>query len=216
MKLGAIFDLDGLMIDSEKLFQKSWKIVLERMGEVYSEEFGNAVCGTYGAVMWNVIQKYYPEIVPQECFRQCQQQVDEWLSIEVPKKPGVNEILQYFQQNGVRLAVASSGVRKHVEHTLLDAGLRPYFDVVILGEQVNRSKPEPDIFLKAAEELGLPAEDCYVFEDSPQGVRAGAAAGCTTVMIPDTTQPTEEVLALATAKFDSLTEALGAIQCGVL
>ena len=92
------------------------------------------------------------------------------------------------------IAVASSSGRDRILSNLRATGLERFFDAVVSGQQVERGKPEPDIFLLAAKEIGCPPEDCYVFEDSLNGVRAGMAAGCTTVMVPDLVPPPEGLL----------------------
>ena len=98
-----------------------------------------------------------------------------------------------------------------VEHNLELAGIAQYFDVVVSGQEVVYGKPEPDIFLLAAERLGLSPMDCYVFEDGINGVKAGLAAGCTTIMIPDLTPPTEELKHACAGIYSSLLEAKDAM-----
>ena len=97
-------------------------------------------------------------------------------------------------------------------HNLQANDLLQYFDAVISGEDIVHGKPAPDIFLKAAEEIGCDPKECFVFEDGYNGIRAGAAAGCTTVMIPDTLAPTEEMQTLSAAIYANLHEALAQIQ----
>ena len=108
-------------------------------------------------------------------------------------KPGAGELLEYLSAQGVNIAVASSSGRARILSNLRATGLERFFDAVVSGQQVERGKPEPDIFLLAAKEIGCPPEDCYVFEDSLNGVRAGMAAGCTTVMVPDLVPPLEDL-----------------------
>ena len=91
------------------------------------------------------------------------------------------------------MAVASSSLPGQIEANLRGAGIRDYFDAVVSGTEVERGKPAPDIFLRAAERIGCRAEDCFVFEDSENGVRAGHAAGCITVMVPDMIDPSETI-----------------------
>jgi HAD superfamily hydrolase (TIGR01509 family) len=129
--------------------------------------------------------------------------------------PGTIELLQYFQAQKVPMAVASSSDRAVIEEKLRQSGIISYFDVLIGGDEVTHGKPDPEIFLKAAAALQVPIEDCYVFEDSFNGVRAGAASGALTVMIPDQVPPTEEISSLCTLQ-DSLLKAKEAIQAGTL
>ena len=125
----------------------------------------------------------------------------------VPVKKGAEEILRAFRENGYKLAVASSTDAKQIEHNQVLTGLRSYFDEIISGQEVKNGKPHPDIFLLAAKRIGCRPEDCYVFEDSLNGVRAGYAAGCKTIMIPDLIAPTEDVRQAAFGIYESLAEA---------
>lgn len=114
------------------------------------------------------------------------------------------------------MAVASSSPKFQVEKNLVRAGVREYFDAVVSGEEVLHGKPAPDIFLLAAEKIGIDPKDCYVFEDSINGIRAGVAAGSASVMIPDITQPDEEIRSICAAVCGSLLEVVDEIQAGTL
>ena len=124
----------------------------------------------------------------------------------LPLKSGARELLSALNGSGTPLALASSTRTETVRRELRDAGLLDFFDVVIGGDQVTRSKPHPEIFLRAAAELGTAPEECCVIEDSFNGIRAAAAAGMHPLMVPDMLQPDEEILALAERVFPSLHE----------
>lgn len=217
MKKGAIFDQDGLMFDTEKLYTQSWYEAGERFGVFVPEEFTHAVSGSSGPGMMSIIRHYIPALaVPEDLWKTCKELCIEKQDAFLPEKPGLHEILEFFKANGVRMAVASSSPKTQVEKNLLRAGVREYFDAVVTGEEVTHGKPAPDIFLLAAEKIGIPPEDCYVFEDSVNGIRAGVAAGCASVMIPDITQPDEEVRSLCAAVCDSLLDVVNEIKAGTL
>ena len=129
----------------------------------------------------------------------------------MPEKPGIHEMLSFMKENGVRIAVASSSPMETIQSNLERTGILSFFDVITSGQEVEKGKPEPDIFLLAAQRLELEPEDCYVFEDGSNGIHAGAAAGCATVMIPDLTEPNEELKNLTAGIYDSLMEAKEAI-----
>ena len=114
------------------------------------------------------------------------------------------------------MAVASSAPVEVIEKNLLRTNLRGYFDVLVGGDKVSNGKPAPDIFLLAAKELNLEPSDCYIFEDSFNGIRAANSAGGFAIMIPDTIQPTEEIKNLCSAIYPSLIEARRAIKEGRL
>ena len=108
-------------------------------------------------------------------------------------------MLTFCRENGIRTAVASSSTLKVVRHNLEAAGVIGYFDAITTGDEVVRSKPAPDIFELAARKIGLDPRACVVFEDAFSGIRGAHAAGCGAVLVPDQSQPTEEILAICTA-----------------
>lgn len=192
MRTGAIFDMDGLLLDTERLYQESWVEMAKRFGQEPDPAFPTAVSGTSGEGMREVIRKHYPAVEPYAFQAGCLARVDEILDEQGPPvKPGAGELLEYLGVRGVKLAVASSSGRERILSNLCAAKLDRFFDAVVSGQEVERGKPEPEIFLLAAEKIGCAPEDCYVFEDSVNGVRAGMAAGCVTVMVPDLAPPPE-------------------------
>ncbi len=211
MKQGAIFDMDGLLLDTERMYRDSWEKSAEQFGLVHNPDFPRAVCGSSGMHMQEIILQYYPQVDAKAFAADCILRVERELQTHVPIKTGVSEILQYFKQRGVKLAVASSSKRETVKSNLDKVGILSYFDAVVSGDQVEHGKPAPDIFLLAARQIGCAPEDCYVFEDGTNGIRAGAAAGCATVMIPDLTPPNAQLEQLCTGIYPSLLDAMHAI-----
>lgn len=216
MKQAAVFDMDGLLFDTERLYQQSWTEIAKRLGYEPNPGFPVAICGTSGPVALQTIHRFYPETDAQAFWDAGVAWVNRALEQSVPKKPGVDEILRCFQEAGMRLAVASSSDRDMVESNLRRAGIASCFDTVLCGGEVARGKPAPDIFLEAARRLGCAPQDCYVFEDGVNGVRAGLAAGCATVMIPDLIQPPEELRIQCLAVCSSLLEACDRFRQGRL
>lgn len=205
---GAIFDMDGLLFDTEKLFQQTWNEIAEERGIQLPKEFSGEISGTNGKHMCRVIEKYYKISDGREIQDECMLRVQAKLKRNVPKKPGVDEILQYFKKNKIPLAVASSSSKQLIESNLRVARVSAYFDVIVSGTEVKHGKPAPDIFLIAAERIKCRPEECYVFEDSVNGVRAGVAAGCKTVMIPDLILPTREEYKCCYGIYDTLKDAV--------
>ena len=216
MKKAAIFDMDGLLFDTERLYRDSWVIVAKRFGQEPDPAFPRAICGTSGAHSLEVIRTHYPAVDAQAFWDCGVARVDELTARSVPVKPGAVEILAFFRERGMKLAVASSSPYEMILRNLEKSGLKGYFAVVLSGEQVERGKPEPDIFLKAAALLGCAPTDCYVFEDGINGSRAGVAAGCATVMVPDPTPPTDDLKQGCTAICVSLLEARDRMENGLL
>ncbi len=217
MKKGAIFDMDGLLFDTERLFRDGWIAMAAQFGQVHQPKFPAAVAGTSGAGMRKVIQDFYPAVDPCAFQSGCIAWVEESiLRNGPPEKPGMREILTFFRERGVKIAVASSSGREMILRNLQSAGIASMFDAVVSGDQVTRGKPEPDIFLLAARQLDCAPEECYVFEDGLNGARAGIAAGCAAVMIPDLYAPEPDITAGCAGIYTSLSAAQKAIENGIL
>lgn len=161
MMRGAIFDMDGLMFDTEKLFAISWAEQARRFGFAPIPEFHRAVCGTSGTLARDTVRKFYPGISDANAFINdgCDR-VAEMMAESVPEKRGLHEILDYLKGIGLRLAVASSSEAELIRANLAKTGLEGQFDVLLSTSQVARGKPAPDVFLEAARQLGLRPEGC--------------------------------------------------------
>ena len=122
----------------------------------------------------------------------------------MPVKRGLPELLDYLKENRYQTAVASSSSRATVEDYLRRAGMEKTFSALVCGDMITRGKPEPDIFLKAAEELGAAPEDCLILEDSSNGIRAAHAAGMRVIMVPDLIEPTADLRAMTSKVCGSL------------
>ena len=204
---GAIFDMDGLLIDTERLFQAVWREMAAEQGVTLDPAFPAAICGTTGADTEAVIRSRLPMVEPRPFIIEANRRVREIEKRYVPLKPGAEEILAGLKGQGFRIAVASSSPMEMIRHNLDFTGLAGYFHELVSGLDYPLGKPHPDIFLGAAERLGLPPAECYVFEDSLNGVEAGIAAGCFTVMIPDLVQPSEELRRRCGAVYPDLSAA---------
>lgn len=213
MKKGAIFDMDGTLFDSEKIYQSAWLATAKDFGKDRGEELVKEVSGSSEANCRKMIHEFYPDVDVDKFFKQVVAtavKVFENDGVEMMK--GVTEILTYFNEHGVKMAIASSSSIEVISRNIERADIKNFFSAVVSGESVEHGKPAPDIFLKAAEKINVPASDCYVFEDSFNGIRGAYAAGCVPVMIPDTVQPTDEIKKLCAAIYPSLTDALNAIK----
>ena len=190
---GAIFDMDGVLFDTERIYQETWQEIAARQDITLDGSFLRAISGTNGAYMCRVIEKYYHVPDGKDIMERGMEQVRQKLSVYVPMKKGVRDILDYFRKNDIGIAVASSSAVQQIEANLQMSGIRDYFSVIVSGLEVNQGKPEPDIFLLAAKRLHCAPEECFVFEDSENGIRAGYAAGCFTVMVPDLLEASSEI-----------------------
>ncbi len=214
---GAIFDMDGLMLDTEPIWGSSWKPVLARRGIEFIPGQDDAVRGTAGERMLSIIRSYYGEDVDAAAiWDEVQDEARSRILRGVPKKAGLDELLGFLADEGVPMAVASSSPRDLIEKNLGNAGVSDCFSVVLSGSEVARSKPDPDIFLEAARRLGTDPGRTLVLEDSLSGVRAGHAGGFVTVMVPDLVAPDDEIATLWTACCASLLEVRDLIASGSL
>ncbi|MBR6712917.1 MAG: HAD family phosphatase [Selenomonadaceae bacterium] len=217
MKRGAIFDMDGTLFDTEKLYRQAWLDVAEEFGEERNYELPTAISGTnIGAESHAVIKRFYPNIDAEAYLARVLEEAQACAERNLELMTGVKEILAFFEAAGVRMAVASSAPVEVIKKNVTRANLRDYFEALVGGDKVTNGKPAPDIFLLAAEKLNLPASDCYIFEDSFNGIRAAQASGGVAIMIPDQVQPTDEIKKLCAAIFPNLNEAMLAIKEGRL
>lgn len=210
MVQGVIFDMDGLMFDTERLSMEAWQAEAAKMGYEFTPELGKMVRGRNDADIRALMNDHFGPQLDYTALRDGVRGRMDAQALEegVPVKPGLYELLNWLKEQGIPRAVASSSRLKTVEMRCRLAGIWEDFDRVICGDMVEHSKPEPDIFLKAAKELGVEPEHSIVLEDSFNGIRAGAAGGFITIMVPDLDQPTPEIDALYTTKATSLTEVL--------
>lgn len=210
---GAIFDMDGLMFDTEKIYRHVWDHLPVEFGFDVCSGLGEAVCGTSGEDLKRIVRAHLPKIDAEAFMDAGYDRVhDTVMAVQPDEKPGLHEIIRYLKARGMKLAVASGSPQEIIEINLKRAGLTEAFDAVISGFSVPHGKPAPDIFLESARRIGCDPKECYVFEDGANGIRAGAAAGCVTVMIPDLTAPDEELKTLCAAVFPTLLDAMHAIE----
>lgn len=210
----VIFDMDGVIFDSERLYVDCCSEAAERLGMAGIVETCFRCIGVTTAVTHQILVDTYRDEALVDRFREESIALfrEKYASGLLAVKPGVRELLEYLKRRGTALAVASSTRTDIVEKELSDAGLRPFFDRVVGGDRVSRSKPNPDIFLAAAAALGEKPEHCLVIEDSFNGVRAGRAAGMQVIMVPDLLQPDDEIRALADEIEPSLVHVLESMQ----
>ena len=208
----GIFDMDGLLLDSERIYQRVWRELAAERGRTLGEDFTLAISGTSGDLTLEVLRRYFPGEDPAAVAAECRRRVFEYPPLDIPLLPGVREILSGMRAAGWGVAVASSSFLPVIQRNLRAHGLDGFFEVWVSGGDVTRGKPSPDIFLLAARRLGAEPENCYVFEDSFNGIRAAKAAGCRGVMIPNLVPPTEEIRALCTHVCPDLSAAWRIIQ----
>ena len=212
MKKGAIFDMDGTLFDSERIYKDAWMATVNYFGQDRGAELLTAVSGASEANCRKAIHEFYPDVDVDKFFNHVIETAVKVFANGVDMMKGVVEILKFFEENGVKMAVASSSSHEVINRNVERADIKKYFTAIISGDDVKNGKPAPDIFLFAAEKINVPAVDCYVFEDSYNGIRGAYAAGCAPIMIPDTMQPNDEMKKLCAGIYPSLIDAMNAIK----
>ncbi|MEE4273820.1 MAG: hexitol phosphatase HxpB [Thermoanaerobaculales bacterium] len=183
----AIFDMDGLVIDSEPLWRRAEREVFAGVGVELTDDDCRRTTGLRAdEVVWFWFQRH-PWQGPNRTtvLRRLERRVRELVRAEGRAMPGVEHALAACRDGGLRLALASSSAVELIEVVLGTLGLGGVFEVVCSGADEIRGKPDPAVYLTALSKLGLPAGECLAFEDSVAGVRAARAAGCVTVAVPD-------------------------------
>lgn len=206
----VVFDMDGLIFDSERVVQRSWNDAGEILG------YGRIGEHIYNTLGFNVKRReqyfksvYGADFRMEEFNQITRERFHEIVGEEgLGVKPGVRELLEYLKSRGIKTAVATSSRKEYSTGILTDAGLMGYFDGAVFGDMVENAKPDPEIYLKACDAIGAKPENSVALEDAPAGIRAAHAAGMTPLMIPDLVEPDEEIKKLYFRRFNSLPEVL--------
>lgn len=201
----VLFDMDGTVFDTERIYREAWFYAAEAVGFDEMEDLLARIFGTSEKDIGTYVYKTYGEDFPYEKMLSIRaERIAQRIEAEgVPLKPGVPEVFDRLREKGIVSALATSAPRFRVDDFLARSGLKETFSAVITGERV-KSKPAPDIFLLAAKELGLAPEECMVVEDSHNGAKAGYNAGMPVVLVPDLQRFTPEIAPFVTHHLTTL------------
>lgn len=192
----VVFDMDGLMFDTEPIYYKANQKTADALNIPFDYAFYEKYIGASDTDFFEAMFEQFPEYNVQQFIIDSKKDVEELLLSEPPEiKKGLIELLTYLNNNGYKTVVASSSERKLVEKLLSLTGFKGYFNAYIGGDEVAESKPNPEIFQKAVQRVGNQQSDVLVLEDSLNGIRAADKAGYKVVMVPDLIKPTEEAKA---------------------
>ncbi len=213
----VIFDMDGLMFDTEKIAVKAWAYSAGLFAYDLQPEMLIETIGLNMPNSLKIFRKYfdqrfqdnYEEIVSVAL----KYQFDYTKANGVPIKKGLLELLDYLDEKSIKKGIATSSNQKEVLDLIKRANLLNRYDTIICGDMIKKGKPEPDIFLAVAKELGVEAENCMVLEDSPNGILGAFRAGMTPVMIPDLKEPDDITKTYFYAQCASLLDVINLIQC---
>ena len=201
-----LFDMDGLVLDTEKLYTRFWQEAANALGYPMTKEQALGMRSLNRGAGLAKMQSYFGEAVDYDAIRGKRiEMMDAFVEKEgVTLKPGIRELLSYLKEHGIKTSIATSSPIERTRLYLTSVGLEKSFDELVSGYMVEKGKPEPDIYQLAAKELGLAPEECLALEDSPSGILSARRAGCFPVMIPDQDQPDEETEQILFAKADRL------------
>lgn len=194
MVKAVIFDMDGLMIDSERVTFECYKEVLKEMSLTMDEEFYKTLLGK---PVKGIRQRFYDvygnDFPIEDVMKKVHALIAEKFETEgVPVKKGLVSLLQYLKENSYKTIVATSSNRNRVDTILKQAGITDYFDDSICGDEVTKGKPDPEIFLKACQKLNVAADEAIVLEDSEAGIQASYDAHIKVICIPDMKYPEKQ------------------------
>ena len=209
----AIFDMDGLLIDTEAVYIEAYHAAAQAMGTKMPIELCHAMIGVPTRECEAMIQDHFGPAFSVEQFRgHFNQHARLMLDAHVPVKPGAGELLAWLGGRGLPLAIATSSRPATVQRHLARAGLLGHFKAVATRYDVERGKPHPDVYFEAARRLGVAPERCIAFEDSNVGLTAAHAAGTMAIMVPDIVPPSPDVRAKCLKVVPDLHAALTLLQ----
>ena len=205
----VVFDMDGVIFDSEKAVMDCWIVLAEKYGiKDITTPYYDCI-GVNAARTKEIMLEAYGEDFPYDRYAQETSAMyhEKYDGGRLPLKKGVLTILSFLKENNKKIALASSTKRQTVEAQLRDAGILSFFDAVVTGDMVTKSKPEPDIFLAACEKISTPPEKAYAIEDSYNGIRAAYKGRLRPIMVPDLLPADDEMRSLSEAVLESLDDA---------
>lgn len=204
----VVFDMDGVIFDSERVVQEEWYQLFAELGIPDLEKIYYKCLGVNTAATKQIFWDYYGADFPVDTYKEevSRRFHEKYGDGKLPLKPGVRELLSFLNEKGILVGLATSTRYQVAEQEIRDAGILPFFTNLTCGDMVSKSKPEPDIFLKACENLCIHPEEAIAVEDSYNGIRSASRAGLTPIMVPDLMAPNEEMQELAAHIFGNLLE----------
>lgn len=203
---GVLFDMDGLVLDTEKLYARFWMEACHFYGFPMTYEQALKMRAANSRLSAANLHSFFGPGADYKTIRNKRiELMDSFIEEHgVEPKPGIFELLDHLDARGIPAAICSSSPADRIRSHLSSLGLYHRFSAICSGYDVPWGKPAPDIYLHGAASLGLPAENCLALEDAPLGIESAFRAGCLPVMIPDQDQPEEKITAMLYAKADSL------------
>ena len=214
-KKAVIFDMDGVIFDTEKVYLDIWTEVFENYGYKMTKELYVTVMGTGRKnVIKTFLENFGDDLPIEKMYEEKDNQL--FYRIEnqgIPLKEGVKELFSMLKEKNYKIALATSAKRERVEKQIKDKWLKESFDAIVCGDDVEKGKPSPDIFLKAAKKIDVEPENCFVVEDSPAGIKAAFSGGMKGIHVEDLKVADEEILKYCQKNFKNLQEIKKYLSC---
>ncbi len=209
MVKAVIFDMDGVLIDTEKHYNAAWCEAARMAGfENFQREHALMLRSCDARLASEMMKDIFGESFDYYAIREIRRSlvVERLDKYGLEKKPGIDDILAFLHERKIKAAVATATPIELTLQHLEKIGVRDQFDKIVSAKQVPNGKPAPDVYLFACEQIGESPSDCIAVEDSPNGIKSAYAAGCKPVMVPDLTQPDEEIRPILYAVVDTLAD----------
>lgn len=202
----VLFDMDGTITDTEKYYQIAWPQTLEHFGYEMTPEKPLELRSLGRPFVFDKFKEWYGEGVDYWRIREYRKQIVEDILAKngIPLKPGAKEILTWLRQHGIFVALVTANDKERATRYLNKIGMLEYFDEVVCADMVEKGKPAPDIYAYACKSLSIDPKNTFAVEDSPNGCMSAYGAGCNVIMIPDLTEPDEELRKCLFARLDCL------------
>ena len=203
---GVLFDMDGVILDTEKLYVRFWREAAQFYGYPMTWEMGLGMRSLSREVGERRLKEYLGEDADYYMIRNKRiEMMNAYIQMHgIEAKPGIQELLHFLKEKGLKCAIATSSPLDRAQMYLSQVGIADEFDEIVSGHMVEHGKPAPDIYIYAASKVGLVPEECLVLEDSPTGLLAANRAGCIPVMVPDQDEADENAKALIYAVAENL------------
>ena len=209
----VIFDMDGILIDTEKWLNIYWQQAAKEAGFEVTREDGLAIRSLAGKYAGPYLRGIFGDSFDYEAIRERRKELmrEHIAKYGIEKKPGVDDILSYLAEKNIKRAVATATDPERTKQYLTQIGIYDKFDKIVSATTVENGKPQPDVYLYACEQIGEKPEYCIAVEDSPNGVLSAYRAGLSVVMVPDLTEPDEETAKILYARIDTLSGLKGIV-----
>ena len=214
-KKAVIFDMDGVIFDTEKVYLDIWIEVFEKYGYKMTKELYVNVMGTGRKnVIKTFLENFGDDLPIEKMYEEKDNQLFYIIENQgIPLKEGVKELFSMLKEKNYKIALATSAKRERVEKQIKDKWLKESFDAIVCSDDVEKGKPSPDIFLKAAKKIDVEPENCFVVEDSPAGIKAAFSGGMKGIHVEDLKAADEDILKYCEKNFKNLQEIKEYLSC---